>query len=220
MDTIRFYQSRALLPPPERAGRVAWYSDEHLRRLRSIKDLKAKGFTLTSIGRLLDGEVDADEVLASALRSTDAAGSDRRLSLIEVAERTGVSATLLEAIEREGLLGGRRRDGAPTFSTADAEAVEAGLELLNSGLPLGELLELARRHDAAMRAIAEQAVDLFVRYVRDPIHATASSEAEAGRRLVESFNRMLPATTALVANHFRRVLLEIAEDRMDRELER
>ena len=25
VDTIRFYQKRQLLPPPEREGRIAWY---------------------------------------------------------------------------------------------------------------------------------------------------------------------------------------------------
>ncbi|HEV7525836.1 MAG TPA: MerR family DNA-binding transcriptional regulator, partial [Acidimicrobiia bacterium] len=25
VDTIRFYQKRRLLPPPERSGRIAWY---------------------------------------------------------------------------------------------------------------------------------------------------------------------------------------------------
>ena len=27
VDTVRYYQSRGLLPPPEKEGRVAWYGD-------------------------------------------------------------------------------------------------------------------------------------------------------------------------------------------------
>ena len=33
VDTIRYYQSKALLEPPRRQGRVAWYDDGHLERL-------------------------------------------------------------------------------------------------------------------------------------------------------------------------------------------
>ena len=43
VDTIRFYQKRRLLPPPEREGRVAWYGPEHLERLARIRELRARG---------------------------------------------------------------------------------------------------------------------------------------------------------------------------------
>ncbi|HLW16141.1 MAG TPA: MerR family transcriptional regulator, partial [Actinomycetota bacterium] len=32
VDTIRYYQSKGLLPPPKREGRVAIYDREHLQR--------------------------------------------------------------------------------------------------------------------------------------------------------------------------------------------
>jgi DNA-binding transcriptional MerR regulator len=67
VDTVRFYQTKGLLPPPERKSRVAWYTTEHLERLRKIRDLKRKSFTLNSIRRLLDGELDAADE-ASPLR--------------------------------------------------------------------------------------------------------------------------------------------------------
>ena len=215
VDTVRFYQARDLLPPPLREGRIAWYSDEHLDRLRKIRDLKDKGFTLSSIKKLLDGDIDAaDEALVAALG--EGSGDDAPMTLDELAEATGVSPALLEAIEREGLLAPRDQDGEPLYTQADANAVAAGLELLATGLPLGELLDLARRHDKAMRAVAEHAVELFVRFVRDPIRAQASSEEEAAEKLVESFRRMLPATTSLIAHHFRRVLLAAAQERIEK----
>ena len=218
VDTVRFYQSRSLLPPPERRGRIALYSDDHLGRLTRIRDLKEKGFTLQSIKRMLD-EVDADEVLAVAVGEAlpGDESPDESLTLDELAAKTGVSPALLRAIEREGLLAPRIIDEEPRYTPRDAAAVSAGLELLAAGLPLSELLDLARRHDEAMRTVAEQAVELFVRYVRDPIHASASSEEEAAGRLVEAFRRMLPATTSLVAHHFERVVLTVAQDRIGRE---
>ena len=91
----------------------------------------------------------------------------------------------------------------------------AGLQLLEAGLPLGELLALAREHDAAMRPVAERAVDLFVRFVRDPIRGGAPSEEEAADRLTEAFAKMLPATGALVGSHFRRLLIAEAQRRIE-----
>jgi len=224
VDTVRFYQTRNLLPPPSRHGRLAWYSDEHLTRLRRIRELKDSGFTLESIRRLLDGdlpegEIDAADVaLASAVqRGAAAEDSSEYLTLDELAAATGVSPAVLGAIEREGLLVAQVRDGRPVYTAADAEAVGAGLELLGAGLPLSELLDLARRHDEAMHEVAEQAVELFARFVRDPIMASAESDDDAAARLVDAFHRMLPATTSLVAHHFRRVLLAAAQQRMEKE---
>ena len=56
VDTIRYYQSKGLLDPPRREGRVAWYGDEHLERLARIRSLQGRGFTLATIVRLVDGE--------------------------------------------------------------------------------------------------------------------------------------------------------------------
>lgn len=218
VDTVRFYQSRGLLDPPERAGRVAYYSNDHLERLDRIKDLKAKGFTLQSIGRLLSGALDAaDAALVDALAADRGPAAGELMGVDELAERTGVSAALLAALEREGLLTGTQVEGEARYTDADVTMVTQGLALLEAGLPLSELLALARSHDRAMREIAEGAVDLFVRYVRDPIRAESQSGEAAGDRLVDAFRKMLPATSNLVAGHFQRVLLETAQQRIERD---
>lgn len=216
VDTVRFYQARGLLPQPERSGRVAWYSDDHLATLGRIRDLKDKGFTLATIRRLLAGDLDAADVaLVAAIETPSSGSSETLLSLEELAERTGVSPALLGAIEREGLLVPRETDEGPAYTDDDAATVAAGLQLLEAGLPLGELLALAREHDAAMRPVAERAVDLFVRFVRDPIRGAAPSDEEAAARLTEAFAKMLPATGALVGSHFRRLLIAEAQARLE-----
>jgi hypothetical protein len=109
----------------------------------------------------------------------------------------------------------KERDGIAYYTGADAEMVSEGLALLGAGLPLSELLVLAREHDHAMREVAERAVDVFIRFVRDPIRAQAGSEEEAAERLVEAFSTMLPATSKLVARHFEQVLLAVAQERIE-----
>jgi DNA-binding transcriptional MerR regulator len=218
VDTVRYYQSRDLLPRPEREGRVAWYDERHVQRLERIRELKAQGFSLAMAARVLSGELDAsEEALARAL-AAPLPGDDPTagaLTADELAARTGVSPTLLHALARQGLLTPRGEEDATRYSTGDAEVVQAGLALLEAGVPLSELLALARRHDAAMRATAEHAVDLFARFVRDPIRAGADDDGEVAARTVDALHRMLPATATLVAHHFRRQLLDAATERLE-----
>jgi DNA-binding transcriptional MerR regulator len=216
VDTVRFYQTRGLLPQPEREGRVVFYSDEHVERLVRIRELKDKGFTLKSIKGLLSGEIDAaDEALLAMVDSPRDPADGPSLTLEQLAQRTGISESLLQALEREGLIMHKEREGTAYYTEADAEMVSQGLALLGAGLPLSELLVLAREHDHAMREVAERAVDVFIRFVRDPIRAQAESEKEAAERLVEAFSTMLPATSKLVARHFEQVLLAVAQERIE-----
>lgn len=208
VDTIRYYQAKGLLPAPRREGRIALYGDEHAEGLRTIRALQAKGLSLAVIGRVLDGSLGrADAELAAAVAAAQAAGDDDGLTLDEVAERTGVPTALLRAIEKAGLRLGRMVDGVERFGPADVEVVRQGLVLLEAGFPLNELLELGKRYDDAARSLAEHAVDLFDEHVREPAR-------DDPQRLVRAFETLLPAVTAIVAHHFRQLLLQIAEERV------
>ena len=157
-----------------------------------------------------------DAALAAAATGDTDAPYDREALLAA----SGAGRTLLEAIERTGLLLPHHldADGQPRYAASDVEAVRAGLTLLEAGLPLGELLDLARRTDAAIRDIADAAVEAFLRFVRDPVRGTATSEEEATTRLVTAYEEMLPATEQLVAHHLRRRLLHRAAERVSEEL--
>jgi DNA-binding transcriptional MerR regulator len=217
VDTVRFYQSRGLLPPPRREGRVAWYGDEHLERLARIRRLQGRGLTLATIARLLAGELDAaDEALVTAVSATPDDGGDTLLTIAELAERTGIPLALLRAVVKEGLLVPRRSAGEDRFTGADVAAGAAGLRLLEAGLPLPEVLALARRHHEAMREVAERAVELFDTHVRHPLRDSGLPDDEAAARLVEAFTTLLPATTELVTHHFRRTLLNVAQEHIER----
>ncbi|HVL89554.1 MAG TPA: MerR family transcriptional regulator [Actinomycetota bacterium] len=218
VDTVRFYQAKGLLTPPRRSGRVALYSSEHAERIRRIRSLQKKGLTLQAIERVVSGRLGrADQDLAAAVASAQAEGdAEEFISLEELAERSGVPAPLLASIEREGLPIGREIDGETRYAASDVELVRTGLRLLSAGLPLGELIALARAQNDATRAIAEEAVRLFDEYVRTPIKRSASSDEEAAEKLVAAFGELLPAVTALVAHHFRRVLLQVAEEHIEK----
>lgn len=219
VDTIRFYQARGLLDPPERQGRAAHYSEEHAERLRRIRELKDKGLTLATIKLVLAGDLDPpDQALVAAVSGRtpgeEALERGQTYTLEEFAERVGVPAALLLAVEREGLFAPTNAGEGAGYTEADLAAARAGMAILEAGMPLAELLALAREYDQAARRTAERAVELFDLYVREPIRASAPSDAEAAELLVGTFQRLLPATTTLVGHHFQRVLLTAARTRI------
>jgi DNA-binding transcriptional MerR regulator len=217
VDTVRYYQAKGLLPQPEREGRLAWYRDEHLDRIRAIRALQRQGLTLAAIRRVLDGRLDlADAGLAAAVAAErgDPPGEEL-LGLDAFASASGVPASLIQSVEREGIRIGRTVDGEARYTPGDIELVRTALRLLEFGLPLGDLLSLARDADSAMRGLADRAVELFDEHVRKPIRDTDPDPDAASARMVEAFHELLPAVTTLVSHHFRRVLLEVAETRIE-----
>lgn len=136
------------------------------------------------------------------------------LSIADIAERAELPRTLLEVVVREGFLKPVRTEPEMLFDPADIDSIRSGMALVEGGLPLGELLDLARRMDAAMRPMAEQAIEVFVRFVRDSVEATSDSDEEAADRMVKAFSTMLPAAGHMVEQHFRALLLEGARRRL------
>jgi DNA-binding transcriptional MerR regulator len=219
VDTIRYYQKQRLLPPPGRDGRLAYYDGEHLDRIGRIKELQRRGFTLAVIRRFLAGELDpADEPLAAAVAGAEAAdgGAPEELfGIDELANRLGVPQPMLDSLLREGLLIPRVVAGEPRFTPADVAMLRGGMKLLEAGLPLPELFALARHHHAVTREVATQAVEMFDTWVRKPLRASDLPDDEKAEQLVEAFRTLMPAVAGLVAHHFQRILLQVAQEHLE-----
>jgi DNA-binding transcriptional MerR regulator len=214
VDTIRFYQGKGLLEAPRRQGRVTWYGDAHLERLKRIKELQQQGFTLTVIQRFLAGELEpSDEALVAAVTRPPA---PQALTLAELAERSGVAEPLLLTLQQAGLLEPIEGGEQPLFPTDDLQAIEAGMKLISAGVPLGALMELGKDHAAAVDRTARQAVDLFDRYVRERIQAEGGETEAAERKLLQTFNELLEASGTLVRHHFERTLLRAAREHIEK----
>lgn len=242
VDTVRYYQTKRLIPPPRRRGRVAVYGDEHLQRIRRVRSLQGRGFRLATIARLVGGELDgADEALVAEVAgvprapSVPAAPADRRssdqalpartgamLSLADLAARAAVPLPLLAALESEGLLVPRRMGTRDVYTDEDVAIAGHALCLLEWGIPLADLLDLSRRHHATTQALADDAVRLFSTSVRHTAKARAAASGQDGgdgtppaAYLVQAYTELLAAVTGLVAHHFTRVLLRTALDHIE-----
>ena len=215
VDTIRFYQGRGLLDLPRRSGRVALYGDEHLERLRRVKSLQERGFNLGVIARIVRGEIDpADQALVEAVVAGSENGdgpAEEFWTLAELGSGPGCRPPCSTPSNERGVLVPRHQQGRARYTEADLVALHAGLKLLEFGLPLTEVLDLARMHTEGARLVAERAVSLFDRHIRQARRHDDQSPAE----LVEAFHALLPATVSLVAHQFRRILLSVAQEHIE-----
>jgi DNA-binding transcriptional MerR regulator len=214
VDTIRFYQGKGLLESPRREGRVTWYSEAHLDRLRRIRDLQQRGFTLTVIRRFLEGELEeSDEALVEAVTAPT---PPETLTLEELAVQSGVAKPLLRALEQAGLLFPTSDGEEPRYPAEDLEALAAGLKLVEAGVPLPALMELGAQHAAAVEETARRAVGLFDHHVRERIQAQGGEPEAAERELLRLFSELMDASGTLVRHHFQRTLLRAAREHIER----
>jgi len=214
VDTIRFYQGKGLLEAPRREGRVTYYGDVHVERLKRIKELQQQGFTLTVIQRFLSGELEpSDEALVAAITHPSA---PQTLTLAELAERSGVAEPLLLSLEQAGLLVPTDDGDEPRYPADDLVAIASGMKLIAAGVPIGSLMEVGKDYAAAVDRTARQAVDLFDRHVRERIQAEGGETEAAERRLLQTFNELLEASGILVRHHFQRTLLRAAREHIEK----
>ncbi len=176
--TIRFYQARGALMPPEIRGRVAYYGEKHLERLRLIAQLQDRGLSISAIRDLLasidKGETDLAEWLGveSALQASWANDHPRTVTEAELYElagnrRPGLLADLLRAKLLE-------RRGEVLFLLSPA-LLGVAMKLEAAGVDLETALEgaeIVRKH---MARTASDLVQLIVERARDG--AIGSSDA-------------------------------------------
>ncbi len=208
VELIRSYQSKGLLPAPKHVGRVAHYGLAHLDRLRRIRDLKARGYSLKAIAGVLERGWELDA-------SSSGEPNEELLTLREVAELTKVPPALLRSLEASKVLRPRRIGTEVRYTVFDVRAVKMLLSLLGSGLPMEEFMRVAHIQLEAVDDVAEGAVDLFVRYVRDPLRAQGLEGTEEAERMIAGFRLMLEAATLLLAYNFQRTVLSALQAEID-----
>ncbi|WP_307071710.1 MerR family transcriptional regulator [Streptomyces sp. B3I8] len=153
--TLRFYRERKLIQAPRREGRIAWYDDTHLARLRTISGLLERGHTLTGIAELaeaFDHGRDVGDLLGVGAPSEE---TPVRLTPEALADVFGSEATAenLAAALELGYLG---TDGAEIVHVS-RRLLDVSAALVREGIPLADVLRAARH----VRDHAEALADLF-----------------------------------------------------------
>ncbi|MDH6130929.1 DNA-binding transcriptional MerR regulator [Kitasatospora sp. MAA4] len=193
---IRAHQSRKLLRPPARRGRIGYYDETHVRRLQHIVSLQRQGFNLVSIAAFLGaGGRDAEEAqLATAVNRA-------------VRDQPAVFYSL----NRHGMLGWEA-DG--TMTVARPAVQRATMELVRTGVaPAAALRCLARSLDRIASAAEDLVTSSSAELIADaPVFAPGPAAARpAGgpqsARLTEGLVELLVSTFRAAAEDRGRELL-------------
>ncbi|WP_425245455.1 MerR family transcriptional regulator [Streptomyces sp. NEAU-NA10] len=163
--TLRFYRERGLLPPPRREGRIAWYDDHHLARLRTITALLERGHTLNGIAELADA-LDQGRDVADLL-GVDAPTEEEpvRLTPEELAARFEGQVTpenLAAALD----LGYLAADGDDIVHIS-RRLLDVSAALVREGIPLAEILAAGARVREHADALAELFTELVLRHATE-----------------------------------------------------
>ncbi|MCJ1679013.1 MerR family transcriptional regulator [Streptomyces sp. APSN-46.1] len=154
--TLRFYRERKLLPPPRREGRIAWYDDHHLARLRTIAALLERGHTLGGIAELTAAFESGRDVgqLGELLGIGWSEETPVRLSpeaLADYFEGEVTPENLAASLD----LGYLATDGDAIVHVS-RRLLDVSSALVREGVPLAAVLETGRRvreHADAMAAL-------------------------------------------------------------------
>jgi DNA-binding transcriptional MerR regulator len=165
---VRAYQERGLLPPPRLEGRVGYYGEGHLARLRHIATLLERGFSLASIRELFDAWergyglpelLGFEEALAAPWDEEQAPAV---LSLAEIESVFGVDKRALAQSVRLGLL---VPEGDNRFRVPHPRLLDAGRALVAAGVPLAVLLGEVEQLMEDVDRVAERWVGMFMDHV-------------------------------------------------------
>jgi len=91
------------------------------------------------------------------------------------------------------------------------------LSLIGGGLPMEEFLRVAHVELEAASQVAREAVELFMRYVRAPLRSSRLPQPQQAERMVAGLRLMLHASATLMTYNFQRMVLNEAQDAIERE---
>jgi DNA-binding transcriptional MerR regulator len=218
---VRVYQERGLLPPPRLDGRVGWYDDGHLARLRLIGRLLERGFTLANIGELLSSWENGRD-LASVLGVEQALTlpwSEESETPVTLAQLRSVLGRELGApeVERFVAIGLLRREGR-RFVLPSPDLLAVAGELVALGLPLPKVLDLAETMVANLMTIALQFIETTAAALRPELDAAMAAGDEA-EFVVKLARRLRPLAAAAVSRGFGVTMDRAAADLLSGRLE-
>ncbi|WP_314174666.1 MerR family transcriptional regulator [Streptomyces winkii] len=202
--TLRFYRERRLLPPPRREGRVAFYDEHHLARLRTITALVERGHTLGGIADLLEafekgrGSHGTAELLgleSAEIGHLFAEETPIRLTPQELADYYQGEVTP-ENLAASLDIGYIAVDG-DEFVHTSRRLLDASSELVKKGIPLAAVLAAGRELRTQSEATAEVFARLFRTYLL-PKHAAAAPDGLDADCLNDLLTQLRPLAKQVV----------------------
>lgn len=170
--TVRLYQSVGVLDSPQRRGRIAVYSDGHLRRLEIIASLQDRGLRLRAIRDALRqaqrSKLSLEDWLGLSehLRTPWSQEAPMLLSEGELRAHLGERPPgFLAALVRAGMVQ-RQGDGLPpTYLVPSPGLLDIGLKLHDAGVEIETGAEAAALIRKRMHRAATDLLSYFVKHI-------------------------------------------------------
>ncbi|MEV7521670.1 MerR family transcriptional regulator [Streptomyces sp. NPDC091371] len=194
--TLRFYRERKLLPPPRREGRIAWYDEHHLARLRTIAALLERGHTLGGIADLTAAFENGREVgrLGELLGIGWSEETPVRLSpeaLADYFEGEVTPENLAASLD----LGYLAVDGDAIVHVS-RRLLDVSSALVREGVPLAAVLETGRQvraHADAMAALFTELIAAHLPGEDAPARLRPLAKSVVEAELTMAMDRLLAA---------------------------
>ena len=212
--TIRMYQHKGLLPPPERRGRVGYYGWAHLARLELIAQLQERGYSLAAIRDLVDTWQEGRSLAqvlgleASAAKAV-AQPAELRLRPEELVARFDGVELPPEAMQRAYHLGLVAFDG-DTVIVPDPMFLEVGSALARLGVSLDDILDEYEHLEGVAADLAGRFTGVFERNLWQPFVARGMPADEL-EGLTEALSTLGPLAEQIVLAAVRRALTAQAQ---------
>jgi DNA-binding transcriptional MerR regulator len=205
VSTVRLYQNKGLLPPPERRGRVGYYDQGHRDRLRLIAHLQDRGFSLAAIKEAMDSwnaGRSLDHLLGVGAIAPSLGRESLRLSLLEFSERfEGVELSQPD-IQRAVEIGLIEVDG-PDLVIANEAFADIGPAVARLGVPIATILDEYEALSAVVDDIAERFRVVFDEHLWAPF-AERGMPSEEISELTANVAQLTELATSVVTTELHR----------------
>ncbi len=222
---VRAYASRGLVPPPRLVGRTGYYDQTHADRLKLVRELVDKGYTLNAVEKALAespvvSDSNALDLLALLAKPLEAAQEPEVMSIDELASLSGIGSLreelLLDELIEMKLIERVDEDHVkvlyPTLVRIGAQAIGLGMERAKV---IG-MLSMINEH---LDAIAQQFVGTFRDDVWAPFRDAGMPE-DQWQTILGSMDALLPVASQAVLAAFRDRLATAIDDALGEELAR
>jgi DNA-binding transcriptional MerR regulator len=211
--TLRYYQERKLLPPPRREGRIAWYSQAHLSRLRIISQLLERGHTLGGTAELLSAweqGYDLAELLGFE-RAMTSPWSDEVPAVVMVSDISALLGGQLtpEVLDEAVRLGYIEVDGDRVVHVS-RRLLDTTTALIREGIPLPAILAASRELQTGLDSMASLFVELVITHVLG--RRSGPPQPHEVARLAETIERLRPVARTVIDAEFARAMDRRARD--------
>lgn len=205
--TTRYYAGLGLLPPPQRRGRLAYYTDAHRARLELIRALQDHGFTLSAIEgylRRLPADAGVEELALQRAMLTSWGGQREPMTLHQLQERAGrpLDEAKVRQLEKVYAL---RRDGEKYWPLP---AFEVALQMTDLDIPADSMEEASDAINRHMSELADELTLILRERVLRPFRDQPHSEADKVA-FEQTVSRLRQLTLAAVVAGFQRAANEV-----------